>query len=218
MQSSLRLACVLAFVCTASGAIAATPLNVTVENITADMPIPSNYALCKPTVDGKSGPGDNIRPTISWKGAPVATQSYAIIVSDLDVPADFSQADKDGLTIDATAPRQPFYHWALIDIPVTIGSIPGAKADVAPANGVALPNDLGSYVPDNHQYGGPCPPWNDARVHHYHFAVYALDVKTLGLKPSATAKDAARAITQGGHIVGQGEVVGTYTLNKGLRK
>ncbi len=28
---------------------------------------------------------------------------------------------------------------------------------------------------------GPYPPWNDERLHHYHFRVYALDVADLGL-------------------------------------
>jgi phosphatidylethanolamine-binding protein (PEBP) family uncharacterized protein len=28
-------------------------------------------------------------------------------------------------------------------------------------------------------YDAPCPPWNDARLHHYHFIVYAIDAPTL---------------------------------------
>lgn len=25
-------------------------------------------------------------------------------------------------------------------------------------------------------YDGPCPPWNDSIVHHYHFTLYALHI------------------------------------------
>ena len=34
---------------------------------------------------------------------------------------------------------------------------------------------------DYYGYDGPCPPWNDDLLHHYHFRVYALDVPTLGI-------------------------------------
>ena len=37
-------------------------------------------------------------------------------------------------------------------------------------------------------YNGPCPPWNDDTVHHYHFFVYALSVKSLGLPADLTAR------------------------------
>ena len=208
----------------AATAHAAAPLMVQVDNITDNGPISELHALCEATPDGKSTPGKNERPEISWSKAPAGTQSFAVIVSDPDVPADFSKAGKDGMVVEDSAPRQMFYHWGLVDIPATATHIEAGKLDKdgkleKPIGfGTAVSNDLGKYLPDAHNYGGPCPPWNDQRVHHYHFAVYALDVKSLGLGKDATAKQAAETLEKSPHVLSKGELVGTYTLNKDLRK
>jgi phosphatidylethanolamine-binding protein (PEBP) family uncharacterized protein len=60
-------------------------------------------------------------------------------------------------------------------------------------------------------YDGPFPPWNDERLHHYHFTVYALDVPSLGLSGDFTLDDVRSGLD--GHVLDQGEIVGTYTLN-----
>lgn len=198
-------------------ALAAKPaLTVTVEGIGADGVIEESYALCKATKDGKSEPGLNKRPTIEWSGSPITAKSYAILVIDPDVPTDFSDAGKDGRVVRDDAKRQQFFHWALVDIPAGTLKISGGDANAAPTVGKSLPGDLGSYIPDPKNFGGPCPPWNDERVHHYHFTVLALDVETLKLPEKATAKDVLAAA--GGHILARGERVGTYTLNPLLRK
>ena len=41
-------------------------------------------------------------------------------------------------------------------------------------------------------YDGPCPPWNDELVHHYHFTVYALSVKSLDLPAGFRRRSRAR--------------------------
>ena len=69
---------------------------------------------------------------------------------------------------------------------------------------------------DYYGYDGPCPPWNDDLIHHYHFHVYALDVATLGVSGRFTAAD-VRAAMQG-HVLGEAVVTGTYTLNVALRR
>ena len=53
---------------------------------------------------------------------------------------------------------------------------------------------------------GPVPPLGHS-VHHYHFRLYALD-RTTGLSLSATKDDLAQAIE--GHILDEGQLVGTY--------
>jgi Raf kinase inhibitor-like YbhB/YbcL family protein len=63
-------------------------------------------------------------------------------------------------------------------------------------------------------YDGPCPPWNDSLVHHYHFTVYALDVESLGLSGDFTAEDVKQAAE--GHTLGSAAITGTYTLNPRL--
>ena len=59
-------------------------------------------------------------------------------------------------------------------------------------------------------YDGPCPPWNDERVHGYRFAIYALDVGTLGLSGPFTGHDVRKAME--GHVLGKAELIGLYTL------
>jgi phosphatidylethanolamine-binding protein (PEBP) family uncharacterized protein len=64
-------------------------------------------------------------------------------------------------------------------------------------------------------YDGPCPPWNDSIIHHYHFTVYALDVESLGLSGRFGGPEAVKAME--GHVLAKGEWVGTYTLNPALK-
>lgn len=203
----------------ASTALAAgspATLTVKVEGIeTNDARIPAQYALCQASDDGKSKGGDNVRPTISWGGAPASTQSYVVVVKDPDVPADFTDAGKEGKVVREDAKRQLFYHWALADIPASTHEIAGDHSYNAPDFGVKASGSLEKYVDDPTQYGGPCPPWNDERIHHYHFTVYALDVATLDLPASPTAAQLEKAVE--GHVVGSGSVIGTYTLNPALR-
>ena len=208
------LALLLASAAFAEGAPAA--LTVKVEGIMANNAlIPAKYALCQMGDGGKSKGGENVRPAIEWSGAPASTQSYAVVVKDPDVPADFTDAGKDGKVVKENAKRQLFYHWALADIPVGTRAIPGGHSYRAPDFGVKVSGSLAKYVDDSTQYGGPCPPWNDERIHHYHFTVYALDVATLDLPANATAAELEKAVE--GHVVGSGSVIGTYTLNRALR-
>jgi hypothetical protein len=194
---------------------AGAAMHVTVEGITPGAPIPEKYALCRPTDDGKSKGGDNVRPTIGWSGAPSDTQSFAVVVTDPDVPADFTDAGKDGKVVKRDAKRQLFYHWALADIPATTHEIPGGPSYEAPEMGMAASGSLEKYVDNPTQYGGPCPPWNDERVHTYHFTVYALDVAQLKLPKDPTAAQVEAAAKK--HAKASASVIGTYTLNKALR-
>lgn len=63
-------------------------------------------------------------------------------------------------------------------------------------------------------YDGPCPSWNDERLHHYRFRVFALDVPALELPDPFTLADLHAAMA--GHILAEAEWVGTYTLNPQL--
>ena len=63
-------------------------------------------------------------------------------------------------------------------------------------------------------YDGPFPPFNDERLHHYHFVVHALDVPSLGLEGEFKLDDVREAME--GHVLDQGELVGTYTLYEPL--
>lgn len=191
-------------------ALALPALTVTVDGIPASGIIQKAHAACIPTIDGKSTRGENIRPTISWSEGPARTGTYAIIVTDPDVPADLSIANQDDLLIDSDMPRQTFYHLLQFNIAKNVLSLPGGPRPTGFGRGAA--NDV-SKGADTISYGGPCPPWNDARRHHYHFRVVALDGR-LALPEGAPARDVVAAME--GHILAEGEAVGTYALNPSL--
>ena len=92
---------------------------------------------------------------------------------------------------DPDAPGKTWVHWVLVDIP---GTSPQS-------GGTAGTNDFGKAA-----WGGPCPP---SGRHRYYFKVYALDT-TLGKAGSKADIEAAMK----GHIVAQGELVGTYQKKK----
>jgi hypothetical protein len=195
-------------------AAAAGPLTVEVGGVTQDgAAIPKQFAQCIPTTEGKSTRGENLRPTIAWSSVVEGVKSYAIVVSDPDVPADLSIANNEELLIADDMPRQTFYHWVQFNITPDVASVPGG--DKPPGFGRSAANDVneGNYKLG---YGGPCPPWNDALVHRYHFAVHALDIARLPLAEGAPAKDAVALIEQ--HTIAKGELAGTFTNNPKLLK
>ncbi len=233
MPIFLRAAGVFSMLSLAFAAHAAAPaeLTVAVEGMTNMKPIPAANALCLPTPDGKSKPTEaNLRPAIEWSAAPRTTHSFAVFVMDPDVPADFTNAGKSGRVIAAGAKRQNFFHWAVVGIPSGVNNLAGGPSDAALKAGIELPNDLGkaNYVPRLGEFGGPCPPWNDARLHHYHFIVLALDEKAPVADQNAldsadpandanNAKNTYERLMKSGHVVAKGAAVGTYTLNRALK-
>ena len=64
---------------------------------------------------------------------------------------------------------------------------------------------------DYYGYDGPCPPWNDLRLHRYVFTLYALDVPHVDVHGDLTGANARLAIA--GHVLAQASLTGTYTLN-----
>lgn len=63
---------------------------------------------------------------------------------------------------------------------------------------------------DYYGYDGPFPPWNDERLHHYIFRLYALDTPRLELPPRFTGAQARAAMH--GHILEEAQVLGAYSL------
>lgn len=202
-------------------------LAVTVQGLTPEAPIAEKHAFCAPRGTEKSAPGQNISPGISWSKGPEGTKSYAVIVVDSEVPVNLADAGKEGRVIPAEMPRQDFYHMIALNIPATAQGI--AEGEGKPARnrmpGVVFGiNDYPKFLglPDSltnadkySGYDGPCPPWNDLRVHRYHFRVYALST-VLSLKAQPKGAEVMSLIAP--HILAMGEVVGTYTLNPMLKK
>jgi Raf kinase inhibitor-like YbhB/YbcL family protein len=205
---------------------AAPSLQVKVGGLTADGRLPASAAYCPP---GKMDPSEyDISPSVTWSPGPPATRSYALIMTDLDVPKDLSLINKPGVTISAATPRVPFIHWVLVDIPPSITALKrGEEGDgfvakgkpIGPtSHGLRGANVFSHFYPANSElagtrggYDGPCPPNNDVVPHRYVTRVYALDVATLGLHGLFFGEDALRAMQ--GHLLAEGESEAKYSAN-----
>ncbi|MEE9358621.1 YbhB/YbcL family Raf kinase inhibitor-like protein [Candidatus Vondammii sp. HM_W22] len=60
-------------------------------------------------------------------------------------------------------------------------------------------------------YDGPCPPWNDSIVHHYHFTFYALNIPRCPVEGCFGRNEVLTALE--GHVLGKISITGTYSLN-----
>jgi len=201
----------------------------------AEIPAACAFAVSDPDTHVKLS--SNRNPHIAWDDVPTGTQSLVLICHDPDVPAEGDRVNKAGRTVPASQPRVDFFHWALADIPTCLKSLaegmfsdmvtphgkPGPQVAFTIKNGTEhqLRHGVNDYTgwfandPDMagefYGYDGPCPPWNDERVHHYVFTLYALDIPRLPLEGGFTGREACMAIR--GHILDEARIFGIYTLN-----
>lgn len=197
----------------------AAAFSVTVEGIDDGSAIDARYGACEPAAGGLSQPGKNERPAIAWQNLPAGTQSVAVFLYDTDVPQDFSDAGQPGRVIAQDAPRRDrFFHYAAVNIAPQTPYIRGGNPARKPPSGLELANDMGAngYVKPAYRYGGPCPPWNDERLHHYHLEVLALSTPATGKAAAALAKLPANAayasLSTSKQVLGVAQWVGTYSL------
>jgi Raf kinase inhibitor-like YbhB/YbcL family protein len=173
--------------------------------------------------------GKNLNPQLAWTGTPPGTTSFALICHDPDVPSKGDDVNLEGRSVPAALPRIDFFHWVLIDLPVSLNEIKqGEFSDDVTPRGKSGPltlhgarqgiNDFtGWFAKDNdmrgdyYGYDGPCPPWNDQILHRYVFTIYALDIVRLSLDGLFTGQQAREAMQ--GHVLDQASLTGTYTLN-----
>lgn len=189
-------------------------------------PIPPEFAFGKP--GEPVALSDNRSPHLAWRDAPPGTRSFVLACIDADVPSRGDDVNKPGRIVSADLPRVEFVHWLMADIPAECGELaagacgegvvphgkrtpPGPPGSVQGENSytgwfAGDPAMAGSYL----GYDGPCPPWNDERLHHYHFRVHALDVATLGLAAGFDLPALRQAMA--GHVLAAAELVGTYAI------
>ena len=200
------------------------------DNFTHGQPVPPANAFCK--IGQPVALSDNLSPHLAWKEAPVATRSFVLMCIDFDVPSKPDDVNKEGHVVPPELPRVEFVHWLMANIPVECGELAeGACSDGIVAHGKRAPygppgsvqglNDYtGWFAGDADMkgeylgYDGPCPPWNDSLIHHYHFRLYALDVEHLKLADGFTVAELRAAMD--GHVLAEAELMGTYTLNPAL--
>jgi Raf kinase inhibitor-like YbhB/YbcL family protein len=152
-------------------------LTVTVDGYEDGAMMPAKYA-------GRGA----VSPKISWTGAPMTTQAFAIIFHDMEVSIGGS-------------PTDDVLHWMVWDIPATATGLPeGVAAGNLPDGTVQ-----GRGITGQNAYFGPGTP--AGRTHHYMFEVYALNAK-LALPNTATRAEVLAAMA--GKVVGKGVYGGRY--------
>ena len=194
--------------------------------------IPGDFAFCIPDPEHHVCLGRNLNPHLAWSDAPAATQSFALICHDPDVPSKDDDVNQEGRTVPASLARVDFFHWVLFDLPASCSEItagefsddvtprgkPGPHAAHDARQGV---NDYTNWFADDNDmrgdyygYDGPCPPWNDEVVHRYVFTLFALAVDRLNIEGRLTGQQVRAALQ--GHVLAEACLTGTYTLNTAL--
>ncbi len=152
-------------------------------------PIPTKY----------TGDGQDVSPPLAWKDAPTGTKQWVLICDDPDAPT-----------------TEPWVHWVLYGVPASVRSLPEAvktSAQLSEPKGALQGKNS---WPNGRTVGcrGPAPPKGHG-VHHYHFKRCAVDAD-LKLSAGLTKNDVLKALD--GHILGAGELIGTYERNNPATK
>jgi Raf kinase inhibitor-like YbhB/YbcL family protein len=125
-------------------------------------------------------------PPLSWTNTPAGTQSFVLIVHDVDVVMGRGLGDNP--------------HWIVFNIPGTATSIAESPAPTPalPAGSVQMSRPGRGGAPASTGFFPPAPP--PGFVHHYNFDLYALDT-TLPLAATATRDEIQKAME--GHVIGK---------------
>lgn len=129
------------------------------------------------TCDGK-----NVSPELDWTDAPTNTKSLTLLMTD------------------ENAPRLPFYHWVLYNLPASTTKLDQGLVK-APAGSV-----MGLNTFEKLQYDGPCPP--KGTTHTYTITLYALDT-VLKLPDGSNGETVLSAMKD--HILAKTTFVGVYS-------
>lgn len=204
-------------------------MKLTSNSIADGRPIPAENAFCVFDPENHTSLGRNRNPQLSWSDLPSGTRSLVLMCHDPDVPSQADDVNQEGRQVPGDLPRVDFTHWVLVDLKperdliaegefsshVTAGGKAGPEVPGGTRQGVNSYTDWFEGDPDMggdyYGYDGPCPPWNDSIVHHYHFTLYALDIPRYPGEGRFSREDVLAAIE--GHVLGQAVLVGLYSLN-----
>jgi Raf kinase inhibitor-like YbhB/YbcL family protein len=196
--------------------------------------IPERHALGKGHPQSHATVSDNVSPPLQWRDLPPGTKSLVLLVHDQDVPSRPDDVNKEGRTVPYDLSRVDFFHWVLVDLPPEPASLDegefargmtprgkkgpegGPRGTRQGLNGYTQwfqgdPELEGEYF----GFDGPWPPWNDARLHTYHFTLYALDVERCPVSGKFDGEAVRKAIE--GHVLGQARLTATYAINPEAR-
>jgi hypothetical protein len=133
--------------------------------------------------------GKSRSPELAWSGAPKGTQSYALLIFDVDA--------RKG---------SGFVHWVDYGIPASVSELPEGAATPGVSPYVAGLNGAGTVG-----YLGPCPPAGDS-PHHYLITIYALDLAPQALAAGQTRDELLTGLR--GHILAGSTIVGLHRVNR----
>jgi Raf kinase inhibitor-like YbhB/YbcL family protein len=161
------------------------------RSMTEQTPIPLTSPVFEheqPIPRDYTADGQNLSPPLRWGELPTGTQSLALICEDPD------------------APRGTFAHWVAYNLSPKLRAL-----DHSLTEQTLLPDgsDQGMNDFNRSGYSGPSPP--PGKPHRYFFRLFALDTK-LNLPPGATREQVLVQIP--GHVLGHGELMGTYGRNR----
>lgn len=209
-------------------------MHLQIDGIRHGEKIPARFAFAKPDAKNHVTLSDNRNPELRWSDVPEGTRSLVLICVDGDAPTQRDDVNCEDREVPEKLRRGDFYHWVMVDIPPAMSGIAeGSCSDGVTARGKddtigpdGTRQGLNDYTDwfegdDDMEgeyvgYDGPCPPWNDSIVHHYHFRLYATNLDRCPVDGAFRGKDVERAIE--GHVLAETEVTGTYALNPRLLK
>jgi Raf kinase inhibitor-like YbhB/YbcL family protein len=143
-------------------------------------PIPKKY-----TQDGA-----NMSPPLALADPPRHAREYALVMDDLDAPA-----------------QEPRVHWVIYKIPAGVRELPENVAHVEnPPRPAGARQGLNSWRPHTIGYRGPAPRPGDGE-HHYLFTVFALDAPVE--LASGVSEDALLNALRG-HVLDKASLIATY--------
>lgn len=136
--------------------------------------------------------GAQVSPALAWSNVPDGTQSFVLILRDLDAAIGNGTDD--------------ILHWMLWNIPAATRSLPEGVPQ-----GAQLPDGTRQISASGPYYRGPGAPASGP-AHHYAFELFALDgmidVPAVGQSPAQTR--AAVLTAMAGRVRGKGVFVGLF--------
>jgi Raf kinase inhibitor-like YbhB/YbcL family protein len=156
----------------------------------------------------------NRNPHLRWSGAPSSTKSLVLVCVDSDVPTRADDVNQEDIPPSVSEIREGACSDGIV--------ARGKQAPAGPAGSRQGLNDYTSWFSGDKDmsgqyfgYDGPCPPWNDELLHHYHFVLYATDLARCPVEGAFSGQQVEQAIA--GHVLAEARLTGTYSLNPALR-
>lgn len=208
-------------------------MKLTSASFLHEQTIPEQFAFGAPDPVLHIGLAANHNPHLKWSGAPAATRSFALICVDPDAPSTPEDVNQEGRVVPASLPRADFFHWAMVDIPASTleiaagecsnGIVAGGKKELRgpPGSRQGVNDYTGWFANDTDMagtyrgYDGPCPPWNDMRIHRYHFTIYALSCERCAVDDDFLGPEALEAFRP--FVLAEARLTGMYSLNPSLK-